>query len=63
MEVSPARYWSGDPNKMTVETFVLSVSAGRILNRFTKDIGFMDELLPKTFFDFLQVCVVIDGVH
>ena len=29
--------------------------AGRILNRFSKDIGFLDDLLPKTFFDALQV--------
>ncbi|XP_022093427.1 multidrug resistance-associated protein 4-like [Acanthaster planci] len=28
---------------------------GRILNRFSKDIGFMDDLLPGTFTDFLQI--------
>ncbi|XP_022093078.1 multidrug resistance-associated protein 4-like isoform X2 [Acanthaster planci] len=28
---------------------------GRILNRFSKDIGFMDDLLPATFSDFLRI--------
>lgn len=28
---------------------------GRILNRFTKDIGQMDSMLPMTFVDFYQV--------
>lgn len=28
---------------------------GRILNRFTKDLGSVDELLPKTFFDAVQI--------
>ncbi|XP_022093426.1 multidrug resistance-associated protein 4-like [Acanthaster planci] len=28
---------------------------GRILNRFAKDIGFMDDVLPGTFTDFLQI--------
>ena len=31
--------------------------SGRILNRFTKDILILDEYLPWTFFDFLQVIV------
>ena len=34
------------------------VVAGRILNRFAKDIGFMDELLPSTFTDFNQVSIL-----
>ena len=29
--------------------------SGRILNRFSKDIGNMDDYLPITFFDFTQV--------
>jgi len=29
--------------------------SGRILNRFSKDIGCMDELLPPTFFDVFAV--------
>ena len=28
---------------------------GRIMNRFSKDIGNVDETLPHTLFDFLQV--------
>jgi hypothetical protein len=28
---------------------------GRILNRFSKDTGHMDDLLPITLFDFIQV--------
>lgn len=31
------------------------VSVGRILNRFSKDIGHLDDLLPLTFLDFVQV--------
>ncbi|XP_038063976.1 multidrug resistance-associated protein 4-like [Patiria miniata] len=33
--------------------------AGRILNRFTKDTGLMDDQLPLTFFDFLQISLLI----
>ncbi|XP_063809091.1 ATP-binding cassette sub-family C member 4 [Pseudophryne corroboree] len=35
---------------------------GRILNRFSKDIGHIDDLLPFTFLDFLQVFLQILGV-
>ncbi|XP_029460595.1 multidrug resistance-associated protein 4 [Rhinatrema bivittatum] len=40
---------------------------GRILNRFSKDIGHLDDLLPLTFLDFLQtllqiVCVIAVAV-
>ena len=28
---------------------------GRVLNRFSKDIGQIDELLPDTFFDYTRV--------
>ncbi|CAH2223667.1 multidrug resistance-associated 4 [Pelobates cultripes] len=31
---------------------------GRILNRFSKDIGHLDDLLPFTFLDFMQVGIV-----
>ena len=31
---------------------------GRILNRFTKDLGYLDELLPDTCLDFLQLSVL-----
>ncbi|KAJ7319899.1 hypothetical protein JRQ81_019410, partial [Phrynocephalus forsythii] len=35
---------------------------GRILNRFTKDIGHLDDLLPLTFLDFVQTFLQICGV-
>ena len=38
-----------------ISNFLCPVLAGRILNRFSKDIGHMDDLLPLTFLDFIQV--------
>ncbi|RUS91067.1 hypothetical protein EGW08_001195, partial [Elysia chlorotica] len=35
---------------------------GRILNRFSKDVGHMDDLLPVTFFDFIQCSLLILGI-
>ncbi|XP_062958201.1 ATP-binding cassette sub-family C member 4 isoform X2 [Cynocephalus volans] len=35
---------------------------GRILNRFSKDIGHMDDLLPLTFLDFIQTVLQVFGV-
>lgn len=35
---------------------------GRILNRFSKDMGIMDELLPKVMLEALQVCCVVSGI-
>uniref|UniRef100_A0A803SNM2 Multidrug resistance-associated protein 4 n=1 Tax=Anolis carolinensis TaxID=28377 RepID=A0A803SNM2_ANOCA len=35
---------------------------GRILNRFSKDIGHLDDLLPLTFLDFVQTFLQICGV-
>ncbi|XP_025080220.1 multidrug resistance-associated protein 4-like isoform X3 [Pomacea canaliculata] len=35
---------------------------GRILNRFAKDVGHMDDLLPITFFDFVQCFLLIIGI-
>ncbi|XP_066090519.1 ATP-binding cassette sub-family C member 4 [Saccopteryx bilineata] len=35
---------------------------GRILNRFSKDIGHMDDLLPLTFLDFFQIFLQVIGV-
>ena len=34
--------------------FFESQSHGRLLNRFSKDIGLVDEMLPVTFYDLLQ---------
>jgi ABC-type multidrug transport system fused ATPase/permease subunit len=31
---------------------------GRIMNRFSKDIGSLDDVLPITLFDFLQVIII-----
>jgi ATP-binding cassette subfamily C (CFTR/MRP) protein 4 len=33
---------------------------GRIMNRFSKDIGSLDDVLPITLFDFCQVCYQFD---
>lgn len=35
--------------------FIDTHSIGQMLNRFSKDTGFMDDLLPITFLDFIQV--------
>ena len=35
--------------------FLCPVLAGRLLNRFSKDIGHMDDSLPLIFQDFIQV--------
>ncbi|XP_071159454.1 ATP-binding cassette sub-family C member 4-like isoform X3 [Mytilus edulis] len=35
---------------------------GRILNRFSKDTGHMDDLLPITLFDFIQCFLLIIGI-
>lgn len=33
--------------------------SGRILNRFSRDLGAIDELLARAFFDLSQVCVLV----
>ena len=38
-----------------MSNFSYPVLSGRILNRFCKDIGLMDDLLPLTFQDLIQV--------
>ena len=37
-------------------------SSGRILNRFTKDIGSVDEILPTTMMESLQIFAVMVGI-
>ena len=36
--------------------------AGRILNRFSKDVGAMDEILPRVMLEAIQIFLVISGV-
>ncbi|KAK9869554.1 hypothetical protein WA026_003307 [Henosepilachna vigintioctopunctata] len=36
--------------------------AGRVLNRFSKDMGAIDELLPKSLIDVLQIFMVMSGI-
>jgi ATP-binding cassette subfamily C (CFTR/MRP) protein 4 len=36
--------------------------AGRIMNRFSKDLGMVDEMLPSTMLDFWQVRPIHGGV-
>lgn len=36
-------------------TFVSCLTSGRVLNRFSKDIGQLDSNMPWTFVDFIQV--------
>lgn len=31
-------------------------NTGRVLNRFSKDVGYLDDLLPYTFCEYLLVC-------
>ncbi|GLD66233.1 multidrug resistance-associated protein 4-like protein [Lates japonicus] len=45
--------------RMYVKYFM---AGGRILNRFSKDIGYLDSLLPWTFVDFIQVFLQVIGV-
>lgn len=42
-----------------VENFLFS---GRILNRFSKDMGAVDELLPRAMIDALQILLVMSGI-
>ncbi|KAL7728495.1 hypothetical protein ACLKA6_012510 [Drosophila palustris] len=36
--------------------------SGRILNRFSKDMGAIDELLPRAMMDFIQISLVMFGI-
>lgn len=41
---------------LVFEECIFSYIIGGILNRFSKDIAILDDLLPLTIFDFIQVC-------
>ena len=45
---------------MTMET--LFVFAGRILNRFSKDMGSVDEVMPKVMLETIQMALLIIGI-
>ncbi|XP_069484045.1 cystic fibrosis transmembrane conductance regulator [Ambystoma mexicanum] len=38
-----------------------TLKAGRILNRFSKDTAILDDLLPLTIFDFIQLVLIVIG--
>jgi ATP-binding cassette subfamily C (CFTR/MRP) protein 4 len=50
-------------------SFFQSVPHGRLMNRFSKDINLMDEMLPQVFFNFVQClfisisCIVVAGAY
>ena len=33
------------------------ICVGRVLNRFSKDVGFLDDIIPPPFFDYLSVSI------
>ena len=41
--------------------FFEQVPLGRVMNRFSKDLDYCDDLLPRTLFDFLQLVLMILG--
>lgn len=46
--------------RMTME--ILFVFAGRILNRFSKDMGSVDEMMPKVMLEAIQMFLMIIGI-
>ncbi|CAG9864186.1 unnamed protein product [Phyllotreta striolata] len=36
--------------------------SGRVLNRFSNDMGIIDEILPKAYMDFIQIFLVLIGI-
>ncbi|KAI8822919.1 P-loop containing nucleoside triphosphate hydrolase protein [Fimicolochytrium jonesii] len=53
--------------KMVASVFKVQMSFfqnnphGRLMNRFSKDINLLDEMLPQTFFDFIQCAFMVVG--
>ena len=50
------------PSSMYLLLRVRCLYSGRILNRFSKDVGCMDELLPRAMLECIQVFLVMVGV-
>ncbi|KAG5204281.1 hypothetical protein JEQ12_002257 [Ovis aries] len=55
-------YGKGETIVMLHLNWYLGAYSGRILNRFSKDIGHMDDLLPLIFQDFIQTFLLVVGV-
>ncbi|XP_019299622.2 ATP-binding cassette sub-family C member 4 isoform X3 [Panthera pardus] len=68
-------YWANEQSALNVTVngkenvtekldlhWYLGIYSGGILNRFSKDIGHMDDLLPLTFLDFIQTFLQVCGV-
>ncbi|XP_061027210.1 ATP-binding cassette sub-family C member 4 isoform X2 [Eubalaena glacialis] len=68
-------YWANEQSALNVTVngqgnvtekldlyWYLGIYSGRILNRFSKDTGHMDDLLPLTFLDFIQTFLQVIGV-
>uniref|UniRef100_A0A8I5R013 Multidrug resistance-associated protein 4 n=1 Tax=Papio anubis TaxID=9555 RepID=A0A8I5R013_PAPAN len=52
----------GNVTKKLDLNWYLGIYSGRILNRFSKDIGHLDDLLPLTVLDFIQTLLQVVGV-
>lgn len=48
--------------KLSVSTYYFCFIQGRILNRFSKDVGTIDELLPDTLVDSVHMTGLIIGI-
>src|SRR3546814_5003571 len=54
--------WSSDVRSSDLPlSFYDANPLGRVLNRFSKDLGFLDDKLPETWFDFLQCLLMVIG--
>jgi hypothetical protein len=52
----------GNGNSLIINTGIyrtVSYFSGQILNRFSKDMGSVDEFLPHTLIDCVQVCKLL----
>lgn len=60
---SPVLFFDTNPVGMNIcsnikNNFYIYVLLGRVLNRFSKDIGFMDDILPLHFLELFTVSVI-----